>query len=130
MKGRRANRTIWLIIASAALILSALSCSEPDSTEQFIFNKDGTYSFTVDMSRANCAYDFSFYSRVDARHKVKEFPIDVYGLRLPEEGIRRGFTSYVNPTTGYRTGQESSRRKTGYGSLMPRLTPRASEALD
>ena len=77
MQRRRGNRIIRHFIAATALILLALSCSEPDSTEQFIFNKDGSYSFQIDMTRANCAYDLSFYSRVDAWHKVKEFPIDV-----------------------------------------------------
>ena len=106
MKGRRANRTLWLILAAAALIMSALSCSEPDSTEQFIFNKDGSYSFTVDMSRTNCAYDFSFYSRVDAWHKVKEFPIDVVwtspsGIRYQE---RVFFVRESHDRVAYRTG--------------------------
>ena len=71
------SRIIRHIFAATALILLALSCSEPDSTEQFVFNKDGSYSFSVDMSRTDCAYDLSFYSRVDSWHKVKEFPIDV-----------------------------------------------------
>ena len=77
MQERRVNRIIRHIFAATALILLALSCSEPDSTEQFVFNKDGSYSFSVDMSRTDCAYDLSFYSRVDSWHKVKEFPIDV-----------------------------------------------------
>ena len=77
MEERRVSRIIRHIFAATALILLALSCSEPDSTEQFVFNKDGSYSFSVDMSRTDCAYDLSFYSRVDSWHKVKEFPIDV-----------------------------------------------------
>ena len=106
MQGRRVNRLIRLIFAGAALIMLALSCSEPDSSEQFIFNKDGSYSFQVDMSRTDCAYDLSFYSRVDSWHKVKEFPIDVVltspsGRRYQE---RVYFVRENHDKVPYRTG--------------------------
>ena len=106
MQRRRANRIIRLILAAAALILLAPSCSEPDSTEQFILNRDGTYSFSVDMSRTGCAYDLSFYSRVDSWHKVKEFPIDVEwtspsGRRYRE---RVYFVREKHDRVPYRTG--------------------------
>ena len=106
MQGRRVNRIIRQIFAATALILLALSCSEPDSSEQFVFNKDGTYRFQVDMSHADCAYDLSFYSRVDAWHKAKEFPIDVVwtspsGRRYQE---RVYFVREKHDRVPYRTG--------------------------
>ena len=106
MQGRRTNSFLRLILAVAALIILAPSCSEPDSSEQFIFNTDGTYSFSVDMTRTDCAYDLSFYSRVDSWHKVKEFPIDVVltspsGRRYQE---RVYFVRENHDRVPYRTG--------------------------
>ena len=106
MQGRKVNRIVRLIFAATALILLALSCSEPDSTEQFILNKDGSYSFHVDMSRTDCAYDLSFYSRVDSWHKVREFPIDVVltspsGRKYQE---RVYFVRVSHDRVPYRTG--------------------------
>ena len=71
------NRALWRISALAALILLALSCSEPLSSETFVKKTDGTYTFEVDMSRSGCTYDISFYTRLDSRHKVSGFPMDV-----------------------------------------------------
>jgi len=100
------NKIIRLVLAAAALILLAPSCAEPDSTEQFVLNKDGSYSFSVDMSRSDCAYDLSFYSRVDSWHKVKEFPIEVVwtspsGKRYQE---RVYFVRESHDRMPYRTG--------------------------
>lgn len=106
MTGRRANKILRLILAAAALTMLVPSCAEPDSTEQFVLNKDGSYSFSVDMSRSDCAYDLSFYSRVDSWHKVKEFPIEVLwtspsGKRYQE---RVYFVRESHDRMPYRTG--------------------------
>ena len=106
MPGRRANRPLRLLSAMAVLTALALSCAEPDSVEQFVLNRDGTYSFSVDMSRTDCAYDLSFYSRVDSWRKVSEFPIDVEwtspsGRRYSE---RVYFVRESHDVVPYRTG--------------------------
>lgn len=67
-----------------AVLLSAVSCSEPDSQEMFIsaskVGSDGLYHFPVDFSDSLAvSYDISFFSRVDCnRIKIsdaKDFPM-------------------------------------------------------
>ncbi|MBQ2104688.1 MAG: hypothetical protein II599_00095 [Bacteroidales bacterium] len=100
------SRTASRIALFSALILSVLSCSEPLSTEKFIQNTDGRYSFEVDMTHTDCAYDLFFYSRVDSWKKVPEFPIDVMwtspsGARYSE---RVYFVRDGHDKVAYRTG--------------------------
>ena len=100
------SRTASRIALFSALILSVLSCSEPLSTEKFILNQDGRYSFEVDMSHTDCTYDLYFYSRVDSWKKVPEFPIDIVltspsGVRYSE---RVYFVRDGHDKLAYRTG--------------------------
>ena len=67
------------------LALLVLSCSQPDSYEQFIRAKDapsGVYSFDLDLSDSTCLYDFSFYLRSDkpslwSRAKDRPVALDI-----------------------------------------------------
>ena len=100
------NRTAARIVLLSALILSVLSCSEPLSTETFVLNQNGKYSFEVDMTHTDCAYDLFFYSRVDSWRKVPEFPIDIVwtspsGQRYSE---RVYFVRDGHDKVAYRTG--------------------------
>ena len=48
------------------ILLLAVSCSEPLSSEYFI-RGEGPYEFEVQMKDSLAVYDFDFFTRVDAR---------------------------------------------------------------
>jgi hypothetical protein len=52
------------LLSILLLLLTALSCREPASMEQFI-RGEGPYVFTVDMAEGR-AYSFDLYTRIDA----------------------------------------------------------------
>lgn len=47
------------------------------SSEVFIKNTGEPYRFELDMSYTDCLYDISFFTRIDSRHKVPGFPMEV-----------------------------------------------------
>lgn len=48
------------------LLVLAVSCSEPLSTEKFI-RGEGPYEFTVEMADSLARYDFDLFTRIDAK---------------------------------------------------------------
>jgi|GEM_PF-945525 len=54
------------LLAVLPVLLAALSCREPLSSERFV-RGEGPFTFPVDMTDTAAAYDFDFYTRVDAR---------------------------------------------------------------
>ena len=59
-----------------ALLLLALSCGRPASTEQFI-RGEGPFTFTVDMTDSTATYSFDVYTRIDARECPAELQLDM-----------------------------------------------------
>ncbi|MBR4775835.1 MAG: hypothetical protein IK008_07035 [Bacteroidales bacterium] len=48
-----------------SLLLLAIACSQPSSTETFL-RGPGPYEFALDLSDSTAVWDVSFYTRVDA----------------------------------------------------------------
>ena len=67
---------------SIAILLCVLltGCREPMSVEKFV-RGEGPYTFFVDMVDSTAAYDFDFYTRVDAPldslRKIQALPLQV-----------------------------------------------------
>lgn len=58
------------------VLLLALSCREPRSTETFV-RGTGPYVFTVEMADSTATYDFDLYTRIDAATAPAELPLKV-----------------------------------------------------
>ena len=58
------------------LLLVAVSCREPRSTESFI-RGTGPYVFTADMTDSTAVYDFDLYTRIDADDCPAELALDI-----------------------------------------------------
>ena len=58
------------------LLLLALACSQPRSTESFI-RGTGPYEFTVDMTDSTVAYSFDLFSRIDAMDFPTQLQLDI-----------------------------------------------------
>ena len=104
-------------IISCFLFLAALTgCREPMSVERFV-KGEGPYTFFVDMGDTTAAYDFDFYTRVDAPldslRKMPAMPVSVTwtspsfhvfreDVYMPLEGETTFFSRQVR--VPYRTG--------------------------
>lgn len=70
----RGRFTSVIALALAVLTAVGVSCSRPESTEQFVSVEDrevnGLYRFDLDLSDSLSTYDVTFYSRIDA-NKLK-----------------------------------------------------------
>ena len=58
------------------LLLLALACSQPRSTESFI-RGTGPYEFTVDMTDSTAAYGFDLFTRIDAEEFPTQMQLDI-----------------------------------------------------
>ena len=58
------------------LLLLALSCRQPASTELFV-KAPGPYVFAVDMTDSTVAYDFDLFSRIDASSSPAQLRLNV-----------------------------------------------------
>ena len=58
------------------LLLLALACSQPRSTESFI-RGTGPYEFTVDMTDSTAAYGFDLFTRIDATEFPTQMRLDI-----------------------------------------------------
>lgn len=58
------------------LLLLAVACTRPASTETFI-RGNGPYAFTVDMADSTAAYDFDLYTRVDRSDSPSQLLLDI-----------------------------------------------------
>lgn len=77
MAARRHSWGPGLLVA--LLLCGAAACSRPSSVELYAFD-DGTgqFNFDVDLSDSLCAYDLSFYTRLESRFAPPGFPMKVY----------------------------------------------------
>ena len=77
-----------LILILLAVLMAAVSCRRPSSREDFIAG-DGPYAFEVDMEDTTKTYDFSFYTRLDARpyllEGVVDMPLDIQWISPSKE---------------------------------------------
>ena len=68
----------WYIAFLCCILLTG--CREPMSVEKFV-RGEGPYTFFVDMVDSTAAYDFDFYTRVDAPldslRKLQALPLQV-----------------------------------------------------
>ena len=83
-----------------AVLVAAVSCREPSAREDFIAG-EGPFVFNVDMSDTTRLYDFSFYTRLDARphllETVVDMPLDI--TWAAPSGLEFGETVFL-PLTG------------------------------
>lgn len=81
----RIKLTPVLLLLLAVFPAAGVSCSRPESSEQFVSvdkrETNGLYRFTMDLSDSLCTYDVTFYSRIDANKlklaKAKDFSMMV-----------------------------------------------------
>ena len=67
------SRRIPVILAAVLLLVS---CREPSAREDFVAGS-GPYIFQVDMTDTTRTYDFTFYTRLDARPHLLESVVDM-----------------------------------------------------
>ena len=65
-----------ILIVLAAVLAAFAACRRPSSQEDFIAGA-GPYVFSVDMADTTQSYDFSFYTRLDARPHLLEGVVDM-----------------------------------------------------
>ena len=113
-----------LIPVLGALLLLAVACQRPLTTETYVFdNGSGQFDFEVDMSDTLCVYDLSFYTRLESRLSPPGFPIRVY-LTSPS-GVVYGESLFYDASTGLVVPYREDLRPVEYGSWLLSVRARA-----